>query len=463
MISALSLFRLLLYRRRFRSWTADQIQRWQTQQARRQACWALAHLPYYRELWHGHNPSDVWNLPTTRKRDLMEHMAGANVLGASWNELIQFREQIDTRGDYGRLFRDRYNIELSSGTSGAKGIFLFSPAERALYGTMIAARLQLPRALYPLSAVLILRVDSPSFHAINRRSINLRYLSLSTPIPKMVRSLNETAPNLLAGQPWVLRELAREQRAGRLRLKLGALVPVAEVLEPDVREEIGKTFAAPIRELYQASEGFIASSCMHGRLHINEDFVAVQLYDHQGDSVQPGALARRMVVTDLYRRTQPIIRYVLNDMIELDTETCPCGSCFRVIRRIHGRADDLLWAEDRAGQPRPIFPDYFLRYIIRATEAVEEYQVTQTERDRLIVRLQVRSGQDESSASTAVRANLDRLYAEHDCRTPAIEFSFGPPRLDKESLKLRRVIRACAEPEPRVALSKPEGIASCRP
>jgi phenylacetate-CoA ligase len=463
MISAMSLYRLLVFRRRFRSWTASQIERWQTEQARRQVRWAAARLLYYRELWHGHDLSNVWNLPTTRKRDLMDHMAGANILSASWDELVHFREQIDDSSDYCRLFCGHYNVELSSGTSGAKGIFLFSRTERSLYGTMIAARLQLSRALYPLRGVLILRVDSPSFQAINRRSINLKYLSLSTTIPEMVRFLNEAAPNLLAGQPWVLRELAREQRAGRLRLRLGALVPIAEVLEPDVREEIGKAFGAPIRELYQASEGFIASSCTRGRLHINEDFVAVQLYDNDGGPVQPGSVARRMVVTDLYRRTQPIIRYELNDMIELDPDPCPCGSRFRVIRRIHGRADDLLWAEDRAGQPRPIFPDYFLRYIIRATEAVEEYQVIQTDRYRLHVRLQVRSGQDADAAAAAVRTSLGRLYAEHGCVTPEMEFSFGPPRLHAESHKLRRVIRACAEPAPMATPRELEGMASCPP
>ncbi len=153
-----------------------------------------------------------------------------------------------------------------------------------------------------------------------------------------------------------------------------------------------------------------------------------------------------MVVTNLYRRTQPIIRYELNDMIELDPAPCPCGSRFRVIRRIHGRADDLLYACDRAGRPRPIFPDYFLRSIIRATEAVEEYQVVQTAPRRLRVRLQIRPGADPDGAAAAVRMNLARLYDDHGCDPPEIEFAFGTPELHPDSRKLRRVIRACEPP-----------------
>jgi putative adenylate-forming enzyme len=447
LLSALAtVCRVLAFRWRFRHWTRRRIERWQTRRAARLAGWAAVHLPYYRDLWRGHDPADVWNLPTTRKRDLMVNIAGVNILGAGWDELTRFRESVDASRDYNRLFRGRYNVELSSGTSGAKGIYLFSPRERAIYGAMIAARNGLPRSVRPIRAVLILRVDSPSLGAINTPGITLRVLSLATPIPEMVIALNEANPNVLAGQPWVLRELAREQRLGQLRLRLGALMPVAEVLEPHVRDEIAASFASPIRELYQASEGIIAASCEQGRLHINEDFVAVQLYDDAGRPARHDEPCRRMVVTDLYRLTQPIIRYEVNDLIELDPAPCPCGSRFRVVRRIHGRADDLLWGRDATGRTGPIFPDYFRRFIIRATDAVEEYQLTQTAVDRLHVRLQLKKGSDREAAAAAVRANLGRMYDEHGFLAPQIVFTFGAPELHPESRKLRRVIRACEPP-----------------
>ncbi|MHC4398432.1 MAG: hypothetical protein ACYTG0_01995 [Planctomycetota bacterium] len=442
-------FRILSFRWRFRHWSRDRIRRWQTNRAVKLAHWASHHLPYYRDLWRGQDLDNVWNLPTTRKRDLMTNIVGANILGATWEELTRFREEIDATGDFHRLFRDEYNVELSSGTGGAKGVYVFSRRERAIYGAMIAARNGVPRTLRPLRVVLILRVDSPAFRGINTAGINLSYLNLATPIPEMVRALNETNPNVLAGQPWVLKELARQQQTGQLRLRLGVLVPIAEVLEPDVREEIVQTFGAPIRELYQASEGLIASSCEHGRLHLNEDFVAVQLYDDVGRLIQGDAPARRMVVTELYRRTQPILRYELNDLIELDTAPCPCGARFRVVRRIHGRADDLLWARDNVGQARPIFPDYFRRYIVRATDAIEEYQVIQTHPDRLRIRLQLRQQTDPQATAAAVRDKLGRLFADQGTIVPQIDFEFGPPELHPVSRKLRRIIRCCSEEDTR--------------
>jgi putative adenylate-forming enzyme len=440
-----TLVRVLCFRWRFGHWTRHDVRRWQARRAA-EVVRRASRLPYYRDLWHGHDLADVWNLPTTRKRDLMANLAGANALGASWEELARFREETDATRRYERLFRGEYNVELSSGTSGSKGIYVFSARERATYGAMIAARNGVPRDVFPVRAVLILRVDSPSLGKINTARISLRVLLLDTPIAEMVRALNDIAPNVLAGQPWVLQALACEQRAGRLRSRLGAVIPVAEVLDPQVRDELIATFGAPIRELYQASEGIIASSCRHGRLHVNEDFVVVQLYDEAGRPARGGEPCHRMVVTDLYRYTQPVVRYELNDMIELDDQPCPCGSVFRVVRRIHGRADDLLWGRDGAGQPRPIFPDYVRRFVIRATEAIEEYQVTQTDAGRLKVRLLLREGANAEDAAAAVRANLARMYGEHGCVVPEITVEFGPPELHPESRKLRRIIRACDAP-----------------
>jgi len=50
----------------------------------------------------------------------MANIAESNILGATWEELPQFREEVDAAEDFHRLFRGEYNVELSSGTSGAK-------------------------------------------------------------------------------------------------------------------------------------------------------------------------------------------------------------------------------------------------------------------------------------------------------------------------------------------------------
>ncbi len=244
MIDLPTLCRVLCYRRRFRRWDSAAIRRWQDRRATALARWAAAQLPYYRDLWRGNDLNDVWTLPTTGKRAQMANIVGATTLGATWDELIRFRESIDASRDYGRLFRGQYNVELSSGTGGAKGIHVYSRQERSVYGAMIAARNGVPAELFPVRAVLILRVDSPGLRAINTRWISLAHLSLERPHsghgPRPQRGRAERAGWPAVGPPGTG---AGTARAGS-DSAWGRVVPVAEVLEPDVRDEIAGAFGA---------------------------------------------------------------------------------------------------------------------------------------------------------------------------------------------------------------------------
>jgi phenylacetate-CoA ligase len=424
----------------------ESIREWQTQRARRLVRWANQRLPFYKKHWHGRDLDDVWSLPAVSKKDLMQNLVDATTLRTSWAELAAFREQTDQSGDFDRLYRGRYNVELSSGTSGSKGLFVFSPQERLFYRAMVAARNGLPSSLRKIRAVLILRVDSPAFHAINSRRIQLHYLSLDVPIHEMVGQLNELRPNVLAGQPWVLKKLGCERRSKRLKLDLQAVIPVAEVLEPQIREEIQSNFNAPIREIYQASEGYLAASCEHGRLHLNEDIVVVQFDDRPPGESDPSTLSRQMTITELLRRTQPIIRYRLDDMVELDMAPCPCGSNFRVIKQIHGRADDVIWGQLDGGQWRPIFPDYFRRAIVRAADAIAEYQLYQVAPDRLVLRIEVEGVDDHESLEQVVRSRLSEVFRRHGCRNCNVEIIYGEPELTATSRKLRRIVSQIKTP-----------------
>ena len=52
--------------------------------------------------------------------------------------------------------------------------------------------------------------------------------------------------------------------------------------------------------------------------------------------------ALRRLITDFTRRTQPVIRYRLDDVLVAATEPCPCGQPTRVLEAIEGRRDDQL-------------------------------------------------------------------------------------------------------------------------
>ena len=83
----------------------------------------------------------------------------------------------------------------------------------------------------------------------------------------MVRRLNEWQPENLAGYPSVLRQLAEEQIAGRLHLKLSSAATSAEVLTEEVRRRVKEAWGIRVFDTYGATEysPYRRRMCRHGR------------------------------------------------------------------------------------------------------------------------------------------------------------------------------------------------------
>lgn len=402
----------------------------------------VARSPYFRQLYEGRDLSRPFELPKTDKQEMMRHLSGYNTAGLDGRELIDFCVKMEYNRDFLRRFGE-YTVGMSSGTSGAKGVIILSETEKRFYSCIVAARHGIPADVQPLRVLFFLRVNSLAFEEFNRVGIRLRYVDMMTPLPEVLRIIEAEQPTVLAAHPSLLLTLAETARSGRLPARPRCLISFAEVLEREVRGRLEASFDAPVLEVYQASEGFIGSTCSAGRLHINEDLVLVQTepvpgYPVAEDGLEPG----RVVLSDLHRFTQPILRYELNDLIFIDPVPCPCGSSFRVIRRILGRSDDVFVLPAAGGGYRRVFPDYVSRAVIRAAEGIRRYQVKQTAFDRVTVRLEPEPGASFPALAKAVAASLEIMFRKYECTVPALEVAEGPPEPDGASLKLRRIRRS---------------------
>src|SRR5699024_9723342 len=100
-------------------------------------------------------------------------------------------------------------------------------------------------------------------------------------------------------------------------------------------------------------------TCEHGTIHLNEDVVIIQkeyMDKKQGVFIP--------IITDFRRKTQPIIRYRLNDLLQEKQNPCTCGSPFTALEKIEGRADDLFYLRHTGNEGlRAVFPDFIRRAI----------------------------------------------------------------------------------------------------
>jgi putative adenylate-forming enzyme len=266
--------------------------------------------------------------------------------------------------------------------------------------------------------------------------VKLVYVDYTHPPEELAQLVEEKKLNILAGPPSLLSLIARHRKS--ITHPIDALISYAEVLDEDTRARLEHSFSAPVVQIYQGAEGFVGSTCRAGKLHLNEDTVLVE----QEAVDDAGSSATKVIVTDLYRTTQPIIRYALDDVLELDPEPCACGSCFRVVKTIHGRADDIFLLRGDAGETRYLFPDYVRRAINQASAAILEYQAIQRAVDAVEIRLVLEPGSDRTAIQAAVRDNLLWRAQTVKGRLDHIYFSDQPPERNPRSQKLIRVMRA---------------------
>ncbi len=415
----------------------ESLERWREPRIIRHLEEVRAASPFYRELWQGRDVQDWRSFPQIDKKTMMDHFDTLNTAGVRREDAMKLALEAEQTRDFtpeiGGL-----TIGLSSGTSGSRGLFLVSRRERLAWTGTILQRV-LPGSLLERHRIaFFLRADSNLYGSVRSRRIAFEFYDLLNPLNEHVARLNGQRPSVLAAPPSMLRMLAGERTAGRLKIDPGHLVAMAEVLDPLDRRVIEETFGRRIHQVYQCTEGFLGAACSHGTLHLNEDVVHIEkdYVDRERGVFVP-------IVTDFFRFAQPIVRYRLGDLLTEQREACPCGSPFAAIERIEGRSDDLF-VLPKAGDGGfvTLFPDFVSRTIIAASEAVEAYRAIQESPGRLTVELQTAEGADVSIAEKQIRAAFAQLCERIGARTPDIEFAsydFLPG-----AVKLRRVQRRFA-------------------
>ncbi len=404
----------------------ESLLRYQASRAKRIVAYAAQHSTFYRTHWSGHDLNNWRELPTVDKKVMMENFDFFNTRGIRRDEAMAFALQAEQSRDFAPSLNG-LTVGLSSGTSGHRGLFVASPAEQAGWAGII-----LSRALHRLGryrVAFFLRSNSNLYEQTNGAMIQFRYFDLMMPPGEIVSALNTFHPHIIVGPPSLLGLLAEARASGLLRISPERLISVAEVLEPQDKEQLVSLFNAPVHQIYQCTEGLLAVSCVEGSLHIQEDLVAIQfepLPDLQnlGD---PVGLHDRLapIVTDLWRTTQPIIRYRLNDVLQLDPNPCRCGSGFRVIHAIEGRCDDVCYFEAEDGGTRQFFPDTIRRMILLASPHVEDYQAFQEHLGHLRVHLVASPGESFDQVAEAVRNNVRVIVAQYHCRPAQVVIEHG--------------------------------------
>ena len=339
------------------------LRRRQKRRLRRHLRYVAEHSPLYRGM------KKFSSYPVIDKAFMMEHFHRLNTVGISREEAEAFAVRAERERDFAPKLKG-VTVGLSSGTSGHRGIFLVSDREKVRWAGYVLAKFLPGSILDSMDIAFFMRADSNLYQAVNSRRIRFHFFDIYRDMEEHVRRLEALNPRILVGQPSLLLMLGAEAERGNLHISPQVVISIAEVLERGDEFYLKKVFRQKvIHQVYQCTEGCLASTCSQGTLHLNEDIVYIQREYLEGRRFVP-------IVTDFERKAQPMIRYRLNDILVERKQPCSCKSPCLALEKIEGREDDMFSFLDEQGRERLIFPDFIRRCILFAGVGQEKREVS---------------------------------------------------------------------------------------
>ena len=321
--------------------------------------------------------------PIINKAVMMEHFDTINTAGIRKDEALALAMRAERTRDFAPSLRG-LSVGMSSGTSGHRGLFVVSRNEMAMHVAAMIARALPGNPITAHRIALFLRSDNNLYQSSNVALTRLAYFDLQRPFSELATALQQFRPTVLVAPATVLRQLAHEAEREKLCIRPCRIIAVAEVLEPQDAAHIGRAFGQTVHQIYECTEGFLGTTCRHGVMHLNEDLVHFEREYLDADRTRFVP-----IVTDLYRTTQPHIRYRLDDVLVLRRDPCPCGSVLTALEAIEGRCDDVLYFRhrDRSEELVPVYADLIRRAVLLGCRKADDYQVVQRSIDEVEVSL----------------------------------------------------------------------------
>ena len=149
------------------------------------------------------------------------------------------------------------------------------------------------------------------------------------------------------------------------------------MLFPEDKKLMERQFGIPIINEYGASElGIIAFQNPKGDWHINSETLFVEILDENNQPVADGTEGK-IVVTSLYNKAHPFIRYDIGDMGIFDEKSTPKN---KILKNLTGRTNDIAILPSGKKSPGLTFY-YVTKSIIEDNGTVKEFVVKQTKID----------------------------------------------------------------------------------
>jgi len=209
------------------------------------------------------------------------------------------------------------------------------------------------------------------------------YLSATVPVENNIPLITRYDPDaIFAYSSYILLLAHAVKKLGVREVMPDLVFGTAEIMTKETRNIVKSVFSTEILDLYGCVETErLAWECReHVGYHMDIDSTVIE-FVKDGEEVAPGE-SGQIVLTCLYNKAMPLIRYAVGDVGTPTEEKCPCGRGLPLMKNIVGRTDDLVLGFDG----RIIVPQNFAN-IMRNIPGIAQFRVIQENENLIIVQL----------------------------------------------------------------------------
>lgn len=379
----------------------ERLRQLQWQRVQEIIVYAYGHSDYYRSLFDAHGispdritPENFSRIPVLTKKLIQEH--GDRLLS--------------------RAYRKEDLIHAKTGGSTGKSLHVYS--DRHWLEIRTADALRSNRwAGWDIGMKVAAIWGNPAVpddwrsrlrNALRDRTLYLDTMNLSPlTMGAFVERWRRERPDIVFGHShsiFILARFLEDQKISDLRPK--GILATSMMLIPQERATIEKVFRCKVTDRYGCEEvGLIASECeQHQGMHLDIEHLYIEFLDDEGRPVADGQNGR-IVVTDLFNRGMPLIRYGVEDMGIPTSRKCSCGRGLPMMERVTGRTADFLVRPDGS----LVAGVSLVERTLTAIQGIEQMQFVQEQAELLRVNLVVRDGYD-GNGEIALRRELQHVF-----------------------------------------------------
>lgn len=262
-------------------------------------------------------------------------------------------------------------------TSGSTGVPLLCEKTKS---ERVAAALAIWRRRKNIDS----KVNSENYISVWRDNY-LREIIMEVNEEKLRESLTyilRKNPRWLSGPVTILKMYARLIRNKKVEYnrKIKYIELMGEYASKEDREYLEDIFKCKTVVLYGLREMWaIAFECPCGNLHILDEQVYVEVLDKNNKKTEE---IGNIVVTSLYNKKMPFIRYNTYDIGQIINEKCSCGCDAPILQLSGGRVMDVIKGKELIGS---IILGRISSHMVRDyPNYVETFKVVQVELNKLI-------------------------------------------------------------------------------